>query len=227
MKYKCVIIDDEKLARELIENHLSQLKKFEIVASCSSAIQALEILQKERVDLIFLDIEMPQLKGTEFLRNLRNKPKVILTTAYREYALEGYELDVLDYLLKPIVFSRFLKAIEKFISISEDIRNNIDVHDHIYIQSNKKNIKIILNDILYIESVKDYVKIHFDNDNIMFKNGITAFEKKLNSNFLRIHRSYIVNTNRITAFTKKDIEIGKIEIPIGEHFKEKVLSGLN
>lgn len=220
--YTCIIVDDEELARELMERHLSQLEDFKLVASCASAIEAFKVLKEEKVDLIFLDIEMPLLKGTDFLKNLNISSKVIFTTAFREYALEGYELNVVDYLLKPIIFTRFLKAVHKFL---ESVKTGINdsVNKHIYIQSNKKNIKIILDDVLYIESLKDYLQIHLENKKILFKGGITAFEKELNHQFLRVHRSYIVNINKISAYTKNDIEIGEIEIPISDSYKEKVM----
>jgi len=223
--YKCIVVDDEELARRLIKRHVLELEGFELVASCESAIEALKYIKEHPVDLMFLDIEMPLIKGTDFLKNLDQKPKVIFTTAYREYALEGYELNVVDYLLKPIIFTRFLKAIEKFLESTNKAKASLEPN-HIYIQSNKKNIKIILEEVLYIESLKEYVQIHFKNKKVLFKCGITAFEEKLNSHFLRVHRSYIVNTNMITAFTKRDIEIGDIEIPIGDSYKESVLKNL-
>lgn len=224
-KYKCLIVDDEELARELIATHVQQLPDFEIVALCASAIEASSILKKERVDLLFLDIEMPVLKGTEFLKNLANKPKVIFTTAHREYAIESYELNVVDYLLKPIVFNRFFKAIEKFLetqTVVETIQQKEKV-SHIFVQSNKKNIKVLLEDILYIESIKDYIKIHTTNERLVIKHGISAFEDKLDDRFVRVHRSYIVNSNKVTAFTKQDIEIGNIEVPIGDMYKKRAL----
>ena len=232
MKYRCLIIDDEDLARELIETHLSQLDDFEIVASCSSAIEAHKVLQNETVDLLFLDIEMPVLKGTEFFKTLTNKPKVIFTTAYRDYALEGFELSAIDYLLKPIVFERFFKAIEKFIESTKPIiqsqKEPISKEVFMYVQSNKKNIKVLFDDINYIDSIKDYIRIHLkEASTIIIKHGITAFEKKLDARFLRVHRSYIVNKEKITAFTKQDIEIGKIEIPIGDHYKKNTLINLS
>jgi two-component system LytT family response regulator len=220
--YKCIVVDDEELARRLIKRHLSELGDFELVASCGSAIEALKIIKETHIDLIFLDIEMPLIKGTDFLKTLDSKPKVIFTTAYREYALEGFELNVVDYLLKPINFVRFLKAIEKFL---ENANNKIEntLPKFIYIQSNKKNIKIELDDVLYIESLKEYIQVHFKDRKVLFKGGITDFEEKLNSSFLRVHRSYIINTDKITAFTKSDIEIGRIEIPIGDTYKDRVL----
>jgi DNA-binding LytR/AlgR family response regulator len=226
MVYKCIIVDDEELARELIERHLSQLDNFELIASCASAIEAHNLLQNEMIDLVFMDIEMPVLKGTDFIKNLKTKPKVIFTTAYRDYAIEGFELDAIDYLLKPIVFERFFKAIEKFIAHQ---KSNITTEksESIYIQVKKKNIKVVLNDILYIESLKDYVKIHLNNEKLIFKQGITAFKQKLNNHFLRIHRSYIINSEKITAYTKNDVEIGNIEIPIGEFYKKNTLKKLS
>lgn len=230
MLYKCLIVDDEKLARELIETHLSQLDSFKLIASCSSALEAHKVLQSETIDLLFLDIEMPVLKGTDFLQTLKHKPKVIFTTAYRDYAIEGFDLNAVDYLLKPITFLRFFQAIEKFtdtykssLGVSEN--SNIE-HAYIFVQSNKKNIKVFFDDVTYIESIKDYIKIHLQDSSIMLKHGITAFEEKLDNRFLRLHRSYIVNKHKITAFTKQDVEIGKIEIPIGDFYKANVLKHL-
>lgn len=230
MIYKCLIVDDESLARELIETHLSQLDNFKLIASCSSAIAAHKILQSETIDLMFLDIEMPVLKGTDFLKTLKHKPKVIFTTAYRDYAIEGFNLNAVDYILKPITFQRFFQAIEKFRDNNKSTvreSENLKSQDaYIFIQSKKKNIKVFFNDINYIESIKDYIRIHLQDSSIMIKHGITSFEEKLDTRFLRIHRSYIINSTKITAFTKQDIEIGKIEIPIGDFYKAKVLQHL-
>lgn len=230
MLYKCLIVDDEKLARELIETHLSQLDNFKLVASCSSALEAHKVLQSETIDLLFLDIEMPVLKGTDFLKTLKHKPKVIFTTAYRDYAVEGFDLNAIDYLLKPITFLRFFQAIEKFADIykssSSDSENSKIEEAYMFVQSNKKNIKIFFDDVTYIESIKDYIKIHQLDSSVMLKHGITAFEEKLDSRFLRVHRSYIVNKQKITAYTKQDIEIGKIEIPIGDFYKANVIKHL-
>ena len=230
MLYKCLIVDDEKLARELIETHLSQLDNFKLVASCSSALEAHKVLQSETIDLLFLDIEMPVLKGTDFLKTLKHKPKVIFTTAYRDYAVEGFDLNAIDYLLKPITFLRFFQAIEKFADIykssSSDSENSKIEEAYMFVQSNKKNIKIFFDDVTYIESIKDYIKIHQLDSSVMLKHGITAFEEKLDSRFLRVHRSYIVNKQKITAYTKQDIEIGNIEIPIGDFYKANVIKHL-
>ncbi|MBG6130846.1 DNA-binding LytR/AlgR family response regulator [Aquimarina sp. EL_43] len=231
MTYKCLIIDDEKLARGLIKTHLSQLEDFELVASCGSAIEASMILQKETIDLLFLDIEMPVLKGTDFFKNLVHKPKVIFTTAYRDYAVEGFELNAVDYILKPITFQRFFNAIEKFrtlqrVSSSEPVSTPENKDAFIYIRKDRKQVKVYLDAILYIESLKDYVKIHLEKENHITKSSISAFEEKLDERFIRVHRSYIINKDKIAAYTKNDIEIGNIEIPIGENFRNNLASFL-
>jgi two-component system LytT family response regulator len=176
-----------------------------------------------------LDIEMPVLKGTDFFKNLTNKPKVIFTTAYRDYAIEGFELNAVDYLLKPIVFERFFKATEKFIAQNETPATieEVETNTSIFVNSNRKNIKILLSDVLYIESIKDYVEVHLHNDTLTLKYGITAFEKLLDNRFVRVHRSYLVNKDHVTAYTKNDIEIGTIEIPIGDFYKEMALKRLD
>lgn len=228
MTYKCLIVDDEKLARGLIKTHLSQLDDFELIASCSSAIEASNILQNETIDLLFLDIEMPVLKGTDFFKNLVHKPKVIFTTAYRDYAVEGFELNAIDYILKPITFQRFFSAIQKFkASQKENIFNtSVSIPENknsfIYIRKDRKQVKVHLDSILYIESLKDYIKIHLEKEKHVTKSSISAFKEKLDHRFVRIHRSYIINKDKITAYTKNDIEIGKIEIPIGENFRNNL-----
>ncbi|WP_299107199.1 LytTR family DNA-binding domain-containing protein [uncultured Tenacibaculum sp.] len=227
MTYTCVIIDDEKLARELIEAHLSQLDDFEIVASCGSAIEASKILQEKQIDVLFLDIEMPVLKGTDFFKNLVHKPKVIFTTAYRDYAVEGFELNAVDYIIKPITFQRFFNAIEKFRTLQRGTLANMPIiqekkEDFIFIRKDRKQVKVLLDTILYIESLKDYIKIHLAEEQHVTKSSISAFEEKLDARFVRIHRSYIINKDKITAYTKNDVEIGKIEIPIGDNYRENL-----
>ena len=226
---KCLIIDDEPLAIEVIKAHLSQLPELELVATFNNPIEAIEKLKNDNIDLIFLDIEMPLLSGIDFIKTIPNLPKVIFTTAYRNYAIESYELDVVDYLLKPISFSRFFKAVNKFkalvelpVSTFSTSEENV-ANDHIYVNVNKKFIKIKFAEILYIESIKDYIRIHLPNNNVVTKDAISSFEEKLPSEFLRTHRSFIVNTIKITAFTKVDIEIGDKEIPIGASYKEDVI----
>lgn len=233
MTYTCVIVDDEELARELMENHLSQLSDFKLVATCESAIEASKVLQQQQIDLLFLDIEMPVLKGTDFFKNLIHKPHVIFTTAHRDYALDGFELNAVDYLLKPITFGRFFKAIEKFLELQTTKQTQpISVEtstkpDSIFIRKDRKQVKVFFNDILYIESIKDYIKINLKDENHMIKHSITSFLELLDERFLRTHRSYIVNKDKITAYTKHDVEIGSIEIPISESYKAKVEDSFN
>jgi len=229
MTTKCLIIDDEPLAIKVIEHHLSQIANFELVQTFQNPLDAFELLKTTKIDLIFLDIQMPLLTGIDFVKTLKNPPKIIFTTAFRNYAIESYELDVVDYLLKPISFTRFFKAINKFKSLSNlsvskqiPIEDEI-VNDHIYVNENKKYIKIKFDNVLYIESIKDYVRIHLANKSVITKDSISKFEAKLSSDFLRIHRSYIVNKTKITAFTKVDVEIGDKEIPIGSSYKDEVL----
>ncbi|GAA4114798.1 LytTR family DNA-binding domain-containing protein [Aquimarina addita] len=232
MKYKCVIVDDEGLARGLIENHLSQLDDFELVASCESAIEASKVLKNEKIDLLFLDIEMPVLKGTDFFKNLINRPKVIFITAYRDFALEGFELNAVDYLLKPISFARFFKAIEKFVAQKQvgvkvyekikEVENNF-----IFVRKDRKQVKVFYDEILYVESVKDYIKIITENEIHVVKYSLTNFLEILDQRFIRTHRSYIINMDKITAYTKHDIEIGVLEIPIGESYKILIEQKLN
>lgn len=229
MAYKCLIIDDEEPARALIQDHLSKIDGFEIIATCGSAIEAYKILQTQAIDLMFLDIEMPGMKGTDFFKGLINKPEVIFTTAYRDYALEGFNLNAIDYLLKPIFFDRFFQSIEKFLQTTKApiIAPQVETKEqHIVINQNKKNIRVKLGDINYIESLGDYIKIHTSDTIISTKHSLTSFENKLSTSFLRIHRSFIVNLDKITAFTKQDIEIGDIELPIGNSYKAYVFNKL-
>jgi DNA-binding LytR/AlgR family response regulator len=233
MTKTCIIIDDEPLAIELIKDHLSKFSNFKVIGTCQNAIEGLEMLKSNPVDLMFLDIQMPTLTGIEFLKSLSNPPKVIFTTAYREYALESYELEVVDYLLKPISFDRFFKAINKFLKTDIAIQKPQlqptkaeDSNTFIYVNANKKHHRINYDDILYAESLKDYIRIHTTATSITTKEKISDFEAKLPAYFLRTHRSYIINTHKISAYTMHDIEIGSIEIPIGISYKQQVLEQL-
>lgn len=232
MKTRCVVIDDEPLAIELIENHIAQLEHLEVVGTFKNVLQAFDFIKRQPIDLLFLDIQMPMLNGIDFLRSASIVPKVILTTAYREYALEGYELNVVDYLLKPITFERFLKAVDKYYvlqtsrspqTFAED--TGIMEKNFIYVKADKKHIKLSFDDILYIESMKDYIKIRTSQETIIVKEKISEFQKLLPEHrFIRVHRSYLVNTNKITAYTQYDVEINNLEIPIGGMYKQNVLN---
>lgn len=229
---RCLIIDDEPLAIEVIKTHLAQLSEIELVASFANPVAALETIESEKIDLLFLDIEMPLLSGIEFIKNSPIVPKVIFTTAYRNYAIESYELDVVDYLLKPISFSRLFKAINKFKTMAQipidtnEATGEVPLDNHIYVNANKKYIKIEFDAILYIESMKDYVKIHLSDKSVVTKEAISSFAAKLPAEFLRIHRSFIVNTKKVTAFTRVDVEINKTELPIGTSYKDTVMGFL-
>jgi DNA-binding LytR/AlgR family response regulator len=220
---KCLIVDDEPLAQNIIERYLKNISNFELIAKCENALSALEWLKKQKVDLIFLDISMPFISGTDFIKTLQNPPEIILTTAHKEFALESYELNVLDYLLKPISFDRFLKAVNKLgHSSSEMTKPVMDLSENvpfIYVKSDKKNVKIFLKDILFIESLKDYIKIHTTDKTIITQVQISAIEQRLPESFLRIHRSFIISKEKITAYTQHDVEIGKHQIPIGRNYK--------
>jgi two-component system LytT family response regulator len=232
IKTKCMVIDDEPLGIELIQNHLSHIETMQVVASCNSAMKAYDVLKHQKIDLLFLDIQMPLITGLDFLKSLKNPPKVIITTAFRNYAVEGYELDVIDYLLKPITFNRFLKAIEKYYQHvardSHEVIKDSKESDFIYLRSNKKNYKIYTTDILYIESIKDYIQVHSRDDKLIVKQTMSEVEALLaGKSFLRIHRSYLINVEKITAFTVTDIQINKTELPIGSSYKQFVSSALN
>lgn len=229
MSYQCVIIDDEPLARELLEGYLEKVPDFELVASCPSAIAASTVLSNTKIDLLFLDIEMPLLKGTDFFKNLAYKPQVIFTTAYRDYAVDGFELNALDYLLKPIFFERFFAAIQKFLKLQNTMENRVvtpvqsNKEGYLFVNKAKKQIKVVYDTVLYIESFKDYITIHLEEGTLTIKESISAFEKRLDNRFIRLHRSYIVNSEKITAYTKNDVEIGQLEIPVGNNFKDNLL----
>ena len=223
---KCLIIDDEPLAQNVIENYLKNVTQIELIAKCDNALKALTWIKKQKIDLIFLDISMPFISGIDFIKTLQNPPSIILTTAHKEFAVESYELNVLDYLLKPISFERFLKAINKLENETSKVTNPVienSEHDvFIYVKSEKKNIKIFLKEVLFIESLKDYIKIHTISKTIMTQVPISTIEQRLPENFLRVHRSFIVAKDKITAYTQHDLEIGKHQIPVGRNYKAVV-----
>jgi len=233
MKTKCIIIDDEPLARELIRGHIQKLENFEIIEECSNAMQAMDALRNNKIELMFLDIKMPQITGIDFLKTLKNPPKVIITTAYSQYAIEGFELDVVDYLMKPVTFERFFKAINKFFAsrtqqeISLENENGYDEHAFIYVKENKKIIKIYLKEIHFIEGLNEYIRIHTDTRRVVIKSSLQAMEKKLPSElFIRVHKSYIVSIPRIRAFNATTIDLENAKVRIGRNYKNQVFSAL-
>lgn len=224
-KVRCMIVDDEVIAQRIIGKYLNDLSGYEIVATCLNAIEAMKVLQEKEVDLMFLDIEMPKLKGLAFLKSLRNPPQVIITTAHREYALEGFDLEVLDYLLKPISFDRFFKAISKYErtnqhTIDTKIQANTGEDEFIYVTSERKTLKIRMNEIKYIEGLNNYVILHVQDQKHIVYSSITEIIKKLNAHFLRIHKSFVINRKFIRSFTKEVVEIAGKELPIGKSYKD-------
>ncbi|MCW3117529.1 MAG: DNA-binding response regulator [Chitinophagaceae bacterium] len=231
-KYSCIIVEDEPLPAEVLSDYVRQVPFLELKAVCSDALFAIEFLQNEKCDLIFLDIHLPKLKGLEFLESLKNPPHVIITSAYKDYALQGFELNVIDYLLKPIRFNRFLKAVNKLNQVQvpvfvKDKASATTERAYIFFNVGKKKVKIYLDEILYIESIRDYVKITTNGKIILTKFQLSEIEDKLSkTNFLRIHRSFIVARDKISAFSANDVEINNKSIPIGRSYKELVLSVL-
>jgi DNA-binding LytR/AlgR family response regulator len=229
---RCLIIDDEPPAREIIRRYVQEIPTLQLMGECANAIQALTALQQHPVDLLFLDIRMPQLNGTDFIKTLKNPPKVIFTTAFSEYALEGYELDVVDYLMKPIRFDRFLKAVNKAYPVTgsalkpvaptiiEEKKNE----SFVYFRADRKMVKVMLDEILYIESMKDYIKVNTVQGVIITKQSISSVEAMLPEKlFVRTHRSFIVSINKIKSFTNELVEVDKTDIPIGKLFRNGVM----
>jgi DNA-binding LytR/AlgR family response regulator len=225
MNYNCFIVDDEPLAIEVIENHLGKLNHFKVVGTYTDAVEAFVAIKNQPVDLLFLDIEMPDFNGLDFIKSMKQMPEVIITTAYREFAVEGFELNILDYLVKPIAFDRFMKAVDKFLDTKKGAAHDSRYQkEYLMIRANRKLVRLNLSDILYIEGLKDYVKIILPDEMILTKESIGNFYKHLNEeNFLRIHKSFIVAVDKITAITSYDVEIGKTELPIGRNYKENVM----
>ncbi len=226
MKIKCLIIDDEPLALNVIKKHLTSFENFELVATHTNAVDAYNTLSQTAVDVIFIDINMPKINGIDFLKNLTNPPLTIITTAYREYAVEGFELNVLDYLVKPISFQRFLKAISK---INDKLPENTTKENNApnpngfaFFKVDKKMVKIFFKDILYIESLKDYVKIKtIYEDFITHKNLISITEIIPMDKFIRIHKSYIISINQVESVVGNTVQITGKSIPIGRNYQKE------
>lgn len=233
-KITCLIVEDESLAADVLEDYIHQVPFLQLVRTCGDAIYALEVLQSEKVELIFLDIHLPKLKGLDFIKTLHNPPRIIVTSAYQDYALQGYELNIVDYLLKPIEFKRFVNAVYKARQQMETYQQ-METHRlldtsqiateraYLFFNVGKKKVKMFLDEILYIESLKEYIKIVSQTKSILTKFQLGQTEDFLkNKNFLRIHRSFIVAKDKIDAFSATDIEIQGKLIPIGRSYKEQV-----
>jgi DNA-binding LytR/AlgR family response regulator len=234
MKIKCIIIDDEPLAIKVVERHLKEFEYMELIDSFNTPIAALPLIDKEEIDVIFLDINMPKMSGLDFIRTLTHKPHIVITTAYREFAVESFDLDVLDYLVKPIPFGRFLKTINKItkrIGLEKEKINKISIKDEpfIFLKVDKKLMKIKLNDILFIESLKDYIKvITILGDYLVHKSMTSISEELPSNNFIRIHRSYTIAINKISFVEGNSIMVANRRIPIGRNYlqaaKQKILN---
>ncbi|MBW7840081.1 MAG: response regulator transcription factor [Chitinophagaceae bacterium] len=234
MKLQCLLIDDEPPALKVLSRYIAEIGGMEVVGQCRNAIEAIGILRNYRVDVIFLDIKMPRIVGTEFLKSLSHPPKVIFVTAYREYAVDGFELDAVDYLVKPVSFERFVKAVTKLNRlIGREMPHTADVSESpvdafVYLKVDRDMKKIFIDHILYIESWKDYVKIFLtDGKHILVKQSITAMENLFSDQkFLRVHRSYIVSLEHISGYNGSAVQLGKTEIPIGRLYKHVVMERL-
>ncbi|ATP57462.1 DNA-binding response regulator [Pedobacter ginsengisoli] len=229
MKIKTLIVDDEPHAIEVIEKYVEDFTEIDLVAKCNTAIQAFQILQKTRIDLIFLDVKMPGLLGTNLVRSLKNPPKIIFTTAYQDYALEGFDLNAVDYLLKPIPFDRFLKAIDKVFEAYKVNHHRVSIEQQVpepkgdnflYLRVERKMVKINVIEIFWIESLKDYIKVVLKDKALVSKQKISVIEELLpEEKFVRIHRSFIVAIDKVESYHAYAIEILGKELPIGRNYK--------
>jgi DNA-binding LytR/AlgR family response regulator len=225
MKFKYLIVDDEPLARKLMNSYAAQVEMLEYAGQCASAMEATQLIRNQKIDLIFLDIEMPELSGLDFIKTFKNPPAIILVTAHRNFAPEAFDLDVLDYLLKPVSFERFLKSVNKFldkISLpSSPGPTSADSKDFIYLKANRKDHKVKLDDILYIESLDDYVRVVLSNQTLITHENISTLEQKLPPDkFVRIHRSFLISMKHITTISAESVLVAGKELPFGRAFKK-------
>jgi len=233
MEIKCIAIDDEPLALKQIAGYIQKIPFLKLETTCSNAFAAMEVLASQTIDLMFVDINMPDLNGLDFVKSLEKKPLVIFTTAYSEYAIEGFKVDAIDYLLKPFYFSEFTKSVQKASKQFGLIRNTQEIldsnNDFLFIKSEYKLMRINFNDILYIEGMKEYVKIHLSGQKpVMSLLSMKSLEEKLpDSRFMRVHRSFIVNLDKITLVERFRIVFDKVHIPVSENYKEKFQEFLN
>jgi two-component system, LytTR family, response regulator len=230
-KISCIAVDDEPPALQLIEKYIQAIPALDLWGTCANAVDALALLRDNSIDLIFLDIQMPHILGTDFMRTLSNPPKVIFTTAFRKFAVEGFDLDAVDYLLKPISFERFLKAVNKVMKLNlsageknifSSAHENENEDNIIYLRADRKNIKINLDDLWFIESLKNYIKVVTKDKTIVTKYSISTLEETLPSSFIRIHRSFIIAKNKIESFSHDFIQIGKYELPVSRSYRHEV-----
>lgn len=233
-RINCIIVDDEPVAREILENHLNRIEQLRVVASCKNAVEAFQAINTHPVDLVFLDIQMPDISGLSFARSVNRNLKIIFTTAYREYAVEGFDLRAVDYLLKPISFERLMQGIDKFLEESHVTSRDPGRDDHdppddsMFVRSERKMVRVGFSDVLFMESLGDYIKIHLiGGKTLVTRDSITNITASLPPDeFLRVHRSFVVNRQHIDSYTSDTIGIGKHEIPISRSFREEVMRKL-
>ena len=227
--FNAIIVDDEPIARDIIRTHLEKLPKLIVKAECKNAIDALAVLKAEHIDVVFLDINMPEVSGLSFGKLINKDVKLIFTTAHREYAVEGFELQAVDYLLKPISFERLKKATDKLTGFIQETEQKIRVKtdtpsDFTFVRADRKMVKVNFDDISYVESLSDYIKIHTNTDTVVTRETISNFEAKLPKlQFIRTHRSFIVSISSIVSFTNEYVEVPNKAIPISRSYKEEVV----
>lgn len=224
-KYNCIIVEDEPIAAEILENFVSKDEELHLVEKCSDAVYAGSVLNRHDIDLMFLDLHLPVVKGFDFLKKLKKPPLVIVTTAYHQYAVEGYELNIVDYLMKPIPYGRFTKAVEKFkyLANAEEALLEAADREHIFISSGKKQIKIVFQDIFFIESLREYIYIHTKGGTVTVKMPISRIEESLDPKmFVRIHKSYIVSKSKIEMRSASMIQVNGKKLPIGRTYKPSI-----
>lgn len=223
MKVTCIITDDEPIARKGLQRYIEKIDFLELVDICEDALQLNSVLQTKKIDLLFLDIEMPYLSGVDFLKNLSNAPKVIFTTAYENFALQGFELDVLDYLLKPISFDRFLKSSNKAFDY---FNTKVQGDKYLFVKSEKRLEKIMINDIIFIEALQNYVSIQTSSKKLLVHSTLKAMQEKLPSRFIQPHKSFIVNSEAVTAIEGNILHAGSFKIPISKYQRDQVMQSL-
>ncbi|WP_299251781.1 LytTR family DNA-binding domain-containing protein [uncultured Aquimarina sp.] len=227
----CIIVDDESTARDIIANHLAKIDRIEVIATCNNALEAFNHINSQKVDLIFLDINMPEISGISFAKSINKEIKIIFTTAYREYAIDGFDLHAVDYLLKPISFERLLNAVNNYFEIhhkASPVKTlEVKPNDFIFVRSDRRMKKVDFSEIIYVESYNDYLKIHCDNATIVTRETISNIEAKLPiQQFMRTHRSFIISINRIDSFSNEELVLNNKSIPISRNYKTEVLNRL-
>lgn len=231
---RCIIVDDEPVARDILNRHLSKIDTIDVVASCKNAIEAFTVINNEQIDLIFLDIKMPEISGLSFAKSINKNAKIIFTTAYRDYAVEGFDLQAVDYLLKSVSFERLLQSIHKYSNENNPVHATqpeevlVEQNDFLFVRSDRKMIRIDFAEILYIESLSDYIKIFMQDKMVVTREAISSIEARLpRKEFIRVHRSFIISKAHIISFTNEFVEVGNEEIPISRSYKQEVLKRLD